>query len=378
VATNPEQTAPIAVYGATGYTGRLVARELSRRGLPSVLSGRNESKLEQLAAGLDGDFAVKAARVDDPRSLASLLEDCAALINCAGPFSLLGEPVVAAAIAAGTHYVDTTGEQTFMKRVFDGYEARAGAAGVAVVPAMGFDYVPGDMLARLVADGLEPLDSLTIAYAVRGMRASRGTMLSALEIMKGSQLTYVDGDWRPAPALLSTQKYQFPEPAGNQAVVPFPSGEILTVPRHTRTRQVSCLMSTSTFAPQQLGPALPLLTRATGLAARTPLKALIDRGIARLPEGPTEQQRSQASFTVVAEARSSAEQRRGVIRGSDPYGLTAVTAVEGAMRMAAPGYDRKGVLAPAQAFDAGPFLDALGGSSVSYELPPLPTAGARH
>ena len=126
MAETPQQTGPIAVYGATGYTGRLVAAELRRRGAEIVLAGRNPAKLEILAEELGGEIAIQAASLDDPRRCSELLEPCAAVIACAGPFRLHGEPVLAAAVEARTHYLDTTGEQPFMRKVFEDYGRRPG------------------------------------------------------------------------------------------------------------------------------------------------------------------------------------------------------------------------------------------------------------
>jgi short subunit dehydrogenase-like uncharacterized protein len=92
------QAGPIAVYGATGYTGKLVARELARRELDFVLSGRSAGKLRALASDLGGDPPVRAASLDDRDALRHVLGDCAAVINCAGPFMRYGEPVVRAAV----------------------------------------------------------------------------------------------------------------------------------------------------------------------------------------------------------------------------------------------------------------------------------------
>ena len=121
MAETPPQTGPIAVYGATGYTGRLVAAELRRRGAEAVLAGRNRPKLEILAEDLGGGLAIQEASLDDSAALRELLDPCAAVIACAGPFRLHGEPVLAAAVETGTHYVDTTGEQPFMLKVFEDY-----------------------------------------------------------------------------------------------------------------------------------------------------------------------------------------------------------------------------------------------------------------
>src|SRR5436190_17165629 len=177
---SPPQRGPIAVYGASGYTGRLVAAELARRGVRAILAGRNAAKLEMVAEDLGGDSEVRAVTLDDTQGLRELLEPCAAVIACAGPFQLHGEPVLAAAVEARAHYLDTTGEQPFMRRVFEDYGPAAERAGVALLTAMGFDYVPGDMIAALTAEGMGPLDEVTLAYAVSGFGPTRGTVLSGL------------------------------------------------------------------------------------------------------------------------------------------------------------------------------------------------------
>src|SRR3954466_2361309 len=164
---NAEQTGPIAVYGATGFTGRLVAAELRRRGARMVLAGRSPAKLEILAGEIGDGAETRAVPLDDAAGLRKLLEPCAAVIACAGPFQLHGEPVLAAAVDAGTHYLDTTGEQPFMRLVFERYGEAAQQRGVALVTATGFDYVPGDMIASLVA-GDDPVEEIALAYWVKG------------------------------------------------------------------------------------------------------------------------------------------------------------------------------------------------------------------
>jgi short subunit dehydrogenase-like uncharacterized protein len=141
----------IVLYGATGYTGRLVVEELERRGLDYVLSGRDEAKLAAVAG--EREAPVRAAQLDDERGLRDLLADAKVVISCAGPFTLAGHALVRAAIDTGTHYVDSTGEQPFIKLVFDRRGPAAEWAGVALVPALGFDYAPGDCIARLAAQG---------------------------------------------------------------------------------------------------------------------------------------------------------------------------------------------------------------------------------
>jgi short subunit dehydrogenase-like uncharacterized protein len=353
----------IVLYGATGYTGRLVADELARRGLDHVLSGRDAAKLERLAD--ERGAAALPASLDDDASLRALLQNASAVINCAGPFTLAGDAVVRAAIATRTHYVDSTGEQPFIRMVFDRHGRQAERAGVAAIPALGFDYAPGDCLARLVAQGLEPLEELVVAYDVVGFGMSRGTLRSALEIMKGGDLVYRDQRWEPAPGRVSRASFDFPEPLDRRAVSRYPAGEVITVPHHTRTKAVTALITNTTVAPvRALAPLLPYTMPGLALTLRTPLRGLIAKSVRALPEGPGEEARRAARFTVAALARSlSGRTRRGSLTGTDVYGTTAVALVEGAQRLTESG--RAGALAPATAFDPAGFLDALG---VSWQV----------
>jgi len=359
----------IVVYGATGFTGTLVAHELRRRGLDMVLAGRSADKLAHLAEAVGG-APTRAVALDDAAGLRDLLADAAVVIACAGPFMQHGEPVARAAAETGTHYVDTTGEQPFMQLVSERYDAAARASGAALVPAMGFDYLPGDLLAHLTAQGVEPLRELVLAYAPRHLQPTRGTLRSALGMLAAPSVIYEDGGWRPAPLKVPRERFAFPEPLGEQPVMRYPSGEVLTVPRHVRTRKVTSLITVETFAgTPKAAPLVPLVAPGLALALRSPLKAALEPLLARFPEGPSEASRARVRFTVVARAHGEdGRTRRGVATGGDVYALTAATVVLGAALMAEPGYDRVGVLAPAEAYDAAAFLDALAEHGVAYEI----------
>jgi short subunit dehydrogenase-like uncharacterized protein len=373
MADRPEQSGPVAVYGATGYTGRLVASELERRGADFVLAGRNAGKLDALAARLGEDVPTAAVALEDGPGLRELLEPCAAVIACAGPFTAHGEPVLAAATDTGTHYVDTAGEQPFIELAFDAYGRRAESAGAIVVSAMGFDYAPGDMIAALTAAGIEKPDEVVVAYSVRRFEMSRGTMRSGLRIMGSGDVEYRDGAWRPASGSVDRGTFDFPPPVGPQRVIRYPSGEPITVPRHVPTRNVSSLFSAESVLPSShLVRAAPVLMPAIQLAMRTPLRRAGELVIDRLPEGPDEEARRAARFMIVCEVRKGTTRRRGVVRGSDVYGLTAFTTAHGALLAASPGYERGGALAPSQAFDPGDFLTALAEYGVDHEVDPLP------
>lgn len=357
---------PVAVYGATGYTGRLVALELARRGLAMVLSGRSAARLEAVAAEVGGGTEVRPAALDDRVALRAAFAGCGALINCAGPFVRHGRPVLEAALAARVPYLDTTGEQRWMREVFDRFDARAREAGVAVVPAMGFDYAPGDLLCAIVAEGVQPLRELVVAYAMDDFGMTRGTLRSGLEMADGKDVVFADGGW--APAGLGPLRARF----GGVPMTRYPAGEVVTVPRHVRTAKVTALLTARTFTGSSAGAtAAPFLLPAVGALLALPgLKEALHRAIGRLPEGPDEEGRRRATYTIDAIAHGEDGRVRAArLTGTDVYGITAVLTVEGARRlMEGDGERPGGAFAPAQAFAPRPFLDTLAEHGVTYEV----------
>lgn len=359
----------IAVYGASGYTGKLVVAELVAGGTDFVVGGRSRSKLERVSREVGGGAPVRVASVDDDASLRALLDGVDVLINCAGPFTHAGEPVVRAAVEAGVHYVDSTGEQPFIRMVFDSYGPKAAERGLALVPACGFDYVPGDCIARIVARDHGPLEELVLAYSVQGFGMTRGTLRSGLEMMRGGNaVEYRDGDWRPAPTGVRRASFEFPEPIGRVPVSPYPAGEPITVPRHSNVRSVRAYLSTRTAVPRAVEPIAPFTFPLLARLLNTPARALLSKAIERLPEGPPEDERRAAAWTIVAHGRTAdGKTARGVVRGRDVYGLTARALVWAAQRIGEGRVDGAGALGPAAAFEPEEMLAALADFGVTWE-----------
>lgn len=370
-----EPPGPIAIYGATGFTGGLISRELKQRGADFIVAGRDRGKLERLSGELGG-VPFKAVPVDDAAGLREMLEPCSVVVAGAGPFGLYGEPVVEAAVETGTHYLDTTGEQPFMQMVFDRYGTRAAETGAALVSGMGFDYLPGNLIAALTAEGMGPLEEIVVAYCVHGFSPTHGTALSGLEIMRGGDVVWADGDWRPAPRSANGGRWRFPDPLGELRMLRYPAGEQITVPRHVETARVRTLLN-GMVVPPPLMPVAAAASPLLGVAMRTPLRKALGSLIRRLPAAPSDADRKKARFTISCEARGKAGTRRGTVRGGDVYGLTAVSLAHGALLCADPTFDRKGALAPAQAFDPTSFFAALADFGVSTEVEPLPASADR-
>ena len=371
MSTSAEQNGPIAVYGATGYTGKLIATELARTDLDFVLAGRNQEKLEAVAADLGIDVPLHPIATSDSKGLRDLFANSGAVIACAGPFYLHGEPVMAAAAEVGTHYLDTTGEQPFIQLGLDKYGPIAAKNGSAVIPAMGFDYVPGDMIAALTALGMDELDTIRLAYAVK-MQPTRGTMLSALDMMKGSDFEWRGGGLQPAEVSIGRGEFDFGGQLGNLAMTRYPAGEHVTVPRHVETKRVETMLSANSTVPAPLARFAPMIMRPASLAMRTPFKAVASKLIDRLPEGADSEARGKSTWTIDCEAIAGDRVRRGSISGKDVYGLTAALLVKGATLAVSGKLCEIRGLAPAQAFEPENFLADLDEFEVKWSVELLP------
>jgi short subunit dehydrogenase-like uncharacterized protein len=370
----PRQQGPIAVYGATGYTGRLVSAELAKAGAEMVISGRNRAKLDALASQIEREVTVAPATLDDPAGLRALLGECAAVIDCAGPFVRYGEPVLAAAVETRTHYLDTTGEQPYMKMAFERYGPRAAEAEVAVIPAMGFDFVPGDMIAALTAKGLDQLDELSLHYCWRGFTPSQGTARTTLEIVSDPGVEWRDGAWRKAGGGVGRGTFDFPSPIGRQRMIRYPAGEQITVPQHVATQNVTTAINAGAFSSDLLARAFSAIMPPLGLAMRSgALRRAAGALISRLPEGPSPEQRDRMRWMIVCEAKRGEVERRGMIGGKDVYGLTAAATCRGAMIAASGDLKGRGALAPAQAFDPKDFLEGLDRFDVRWNIEGIET-----
>ncbi len=169
----------ILIYGAYGYSGRLISEEAHQQGLDIVLAGRNESELAPLAESLGADYLVFS--LDDPTQLRQALESVSIVIHCAGPFSATAKPMIDACIAAQTHYLDITGEIDVFEYAHSAeVDQKATEAGIILCPGVGFDVIPTDCVAARLKEALPDASELTLAFS-GGDALSPGTAKTMLE-----------------------------------------------------------------------------------------------------------------------------------------------------------------------------------------------------
>jgi short subunit dehydrogenase-like uncharacterized protein len=352
----------IALYGATGYTGELVAEELTARGLPFVIAGRSADALIKLAARLSSQPEWVAVAANDLHGLEALARRARVLINCAGPFVRTGLAPARAAIDSGAHYLDSTGELTFMMRVARELGDSAAGRGVAVLSGAAYEYALSDLFLPRSTAGFSRVDTLDVAYAVTAS-SSLGTRLSAIEIARGDWWVSRGGIVRQSLGLPAARTFDFGRGRATRTTS-FPGGELVLAPvTIPGVREVRVFMA---------GLPGAVAMRALKVALHLPGgRALAKRAISGSPARPSAEARAASTFTIAHEVKGI---RNGVaststllIRGTDPYGLTAKLLVEQAERLAAGEVRRTGFTSPAATFDAAALQARLASWGVSAE-----------
>jgi short subunit dehydrogenase-like uncharacterized protein len=334
----------VLLFGATGYTGKLTAAALARRGADFVVAGRNRDKLARLA---DRTGAADARVVDaaDVEGLTNALRDVKVLVTCVGPFLELGDTAVEAALRAGVHYVDSAGEGPFVEKLIRERDEDALSAGIAMAPAMGFDEVPGDVATAIATEGLD-LPDVVLTYAFPS-QASAGTLRSVLGIVPARGRWTVDGRTHWVRAGSETRWAPMPPPLGPQASVAFPLAICHLAPLHVKLNGFRTYSTAGIWQRIGMRATMPALSALLSSAA---VRSLAAKVIGRLPEGPGESARERGKWTILAEATTAEGEWRNVaLTGTDVYGLTGHLLAGAAETMARDDYSAKGVLAPVQA-----------------------------
>lgn len=225
------------IYGATGYTGRLIAREAVRRGMRPIVAGRTAASVAALAAELG--CPSRTVAIDAVDALVPALADCGAVLNCAGPFSRTAAPMLEACLRARVPYLDITGEIDAIEHAARRHAA-AIEAGIPVLPAVGFDVVPSDCLARHLAEALPTATHLTLAFTGTGT-LSPGTTKTMLEQLPRGGRARVNGQIVRVPSLWKTRAIPFR--TGVRSAVTIPWGDVASAYHTTGIANIEVYMA---------------------------------------------------------------------------------------------------------------------------------------
>jgi short subunit dehydrogenase-like uncharacterized protein len=384
-----ERDYDIVVFGATGFTGALTAEYLARHGPAGnrwALAGRNRQKLESVRSKLAevdpacAELPLLSADVTDAESLRAVAESTRVVITTVGPYILYGEPLVAACAAAGTDYVDLTGEPEFVDRMWLGYHEQAQATGARLVHSCGFDSIPYDLGALFTVEQLPEQTPIALECFVRvGGTFSGGTYHSAIEIM---------GRLRQGLRVAKERRQKESRPSGRKVrgvpgkphrsqvaggwVVPFPTIDPQTVLRSARAldRYGPDFSYAHYLVTKRLPTTVGLAAGATTLIALTqipPARAAL-RKLKSPGDGPSAEQREKAWFKVRFAAQADGQRIVTEVRGGDPgYGETSKMLAESALSLAHDDLpERAGQVTPAVAMGDA-LVERLKRAGIAFE-----------
>lgn len=390
----------LVLFGATGFTGRLVAEYLHRKrepGLSWAIAGRSRDKLEAVRASLGLDVPILVGDASDPGSIVAQTRVVATTV---GPYAKYGPPLVAACAARGVDYCDLTGEPHFIRRMIDAHHAEAEKTGARIVHCCGFDSIPSDLGVHVLQSHARerhggPCESIVLALQSARGGASGGTVASMLGLVDEAKRD-------PAVRAILLDPYAL-NPEGERSgpdrdprglswdarvggwTVPFFMGPINSrIVR--RTNALEGFAYGRQFRYVELtrlprGPLGPLLGSAmlagigafVGGAAFAPTRALLDRLVPASGDGPSESARKKGSFRFALHGEGRDRDGRpftvhGTVAGQgDPgYAATAIMFSESALSLAKdPRHTGGGVLTPAFAM-GDPLVHRLRAAGMTF------------
>jgi short subunit dehydrogenase-like uncharacterized protein len=385
----PEPEHDVVVFGATGFTGALTAEYLSKHadeGTRWALAGRSRPKLEDVRRRLGEAHAERPlieADVNDPASMRALAESTKVLITTVGPYINYGEPVVAACAAAGTDYVDLTGEPEFVDLMWLRHHATAERSGARLVHSCGFDSIPYDLGALFAVQQLPEGVPIRLEGFVRaGATFSGGTYHSAVHAMgRLRQSVRVGKERREQETRPNGRRVHglagrpHRDPTAGGWAVPFPSIDPQTVLRSATA--LERYGPEFTYSHYLVLKNLPMVAglavgagALVGLAQLGPTRNLLLK-IKDPGDGPTPEQRASAWFKVRMVGEGGGKRVVAEVTGGDPgYGETSKMLAQAALCLAHDQLpERSGQLTPAVAMGQS-LIDRLRRAGIGFEVVP--------
>jgi short subunit dehydrogenase-like uncharacterized protein len=330
------------IYGATGYTGKLVAKAAKEAGLKPLLAGRNEAKVKAVAAPLGFDY--RAFDLDNSTALDAALREVDVVLHIAGPFSHTSRQMVDACLRTGKHYLDITGEIAVLEACASRDED-AKKKNIMILPGVGFDVVPSDCLAAHMKARLPDATELTLA--IGGLdKMSRGTAKSSMESVgnpvKIRRNGVVQTAWPPLRRMFDFGK-------GPKTSIAVGWGDVFTAYFSTGIPNITVYFESL----PQLEQMAKMNGFVRGLLSTPPMQMLLKFWADTQPEGPTDAERAAGQGILLGEAvNAKGEKKISRLKTPEGYTLTAMTGLEIVRRVLA-GEFKPGFQTPSRVYGAG-------------------------
>lgn len=307
------------IYGATGYTGELIAREAVKQGLKPVLAGRSAGKLTALAQELG--LQTRIFSLGKAQEVAGHLDGYALLLNCAGPFSATAPTMIEACIQSGTHYLDITGEISVFEHAFTQHWM-ANEADVVLCPGVGFDVIPTDCVAAFLKDALPDATHLVLGFDSRsGM--SPGTAKTSIESLGEGGKIRSGGVITSVPLAHGVRRIDFGK--GKKLAMTIPWGDVSTAWFTTGIPNIEVYIPSSSKMIKRLRQ----IDMARPLLGFWPVQKLLKALIGQRVTGPDAQKREKMPTHVWGQAvNAEGDLRTARITTANGYTVTIFGSLE--------------------------------------------------
>ncbi|WP_290654339.1 saccharopine dehydrogenase NADP-binding domain-containing protein [Idiomarina sp.] len=308
------------IYGAYGYSGKLIARQAKKRGYSPILAGRNGDALAEFAQHLQLSF--KEFPLNDVNSIKAQLADVDLVVNCAGPFSRTAAPLMHACIASKTHYLDITGEIDIFEYAHSLNE-QAKQAGVVLCPGVGFDVIPTDCVAARLNAQMPDATHLALGFD-SGSRMSRGTAKTSVERLGQGGAARINSLIETVPLAWKDREIDFGS-GKKKVAMTIPWGDVSTAFYTTEIPNIEVYIPASPRLVKRLRRLNWVRFIFNWQWVQKKLKAKIDAQ----SEGPDDKERDKNPTYVWGEVSNARGDRKEMrVKVKNGYSVTAEGAVE--------------------------------------------------
>lgn len=306
------------IYGANGYTGRMIVEAAVKRGLKPILAGRDRDALDALAQ--PHGLTRRVFALGDAAEITRNLEDVDLVLNCAGPFSRTCEPLLEGCLASKTHYLDITGEIDVFALCHRAHK-RAQHVGVVVFPGTGFDVVPTDCLAAMLKQRLPDATHLVLAFEAAG-GPSPGTARTSVEGMAKGGRARIDGEVVEVPLAWKSREFVRADGAVRSAMT-IPWGDVYTAFVSTGIPNIETYMA----LPAKTIARMRWMRHLRPLLALRPVQTFLQGRAASTP-GPDRDRRERSGSMIWGEViNASGKQAKLALGAPNGYDLTVTASL---------------------------------------------------
>jgi short subunit dehydrogenase-like uncharacterized protein len=303
----------IIIYGANGYTGKLIVEKAINSEFDITIAGRSEKKISTM--GKEYNLSYLTFTPNELESNPQILEDFEIMLNCAGPFSQTSKPIINACLETNTHYLDITGEIDIF-RLGKSYHQKAIDSKIIICPGVGFDVIPTDCLASKLNESLSNADELILGFESTAGKISPGTMATSIESLGNGGRIRKNGEVIKVPLVYKSQRFDFGN--GEKTMITIPWGDVATAGYSTNIPNISVYIP---MHPKQVKQ-LKRINWFPWLLRLEFVQNLLKKKVKKTIKGPSVNDRDNSKTYVWGQIKKGNKVLEGRIVTSNGYELT--------------------------------------------------------